>query len=205
MNRIKHEEIGGNYTMRRKIIIDACEIEPAAFEVMAMYENGDEIESKTTNNEAEAIKIFNTIIQKYLEPLQKSIYNAGLKENEKYTIVYLNEFGFPVAQKITFHNFKLCTYAQYSDCVKMTFTPYRKRSKYYKFLYNQSFLILKGWHDLKESDIYTTLSEDDNIKTLKSKYHCFDARYIEDIAGKFKNPVVVYKDYKTGVNGKIYA
>lgn len=41
---IKHEELKGGYTMGKKIIIDACEIF-GEFEIMAMYENGEELES----------------------------------------------------------------------------------------------------------------------------------------------------------------
>lgn len=39
----------------------------------------------------------------------------------------------------------------------------------------------------------------------RSKYGCFDPRYFEDVLGKLKNPVVVYKEYKSGANGKAYA
>ena len=42
-------------------------------------------------------------------------------------------------------------------------------------------------------------------KITKSKYGCFDSRYIDDLENCFKNPVVIFKNYKTGVNGKIYA
>jgi hypothetical protein len=49
---IKHEELKGGYSMGKKIIIDAYEIS-GEFEVMAMYEDGEELESKTVMTEKE--------------------------------------------------------------------------------------------------------------------------------------------------------
>lgn len=44
IRKIAHEELKGGYTMGRKIIIDAAEVF-GEFEVMAMNESGEEIES----------------------------------------------------------------------------------------------------------------------------------------------------------------
>ena len=46
--------------MGKKIIIDACEIF-GEFEIMAMYENGEELESRTVSTEIEAIKVFDDL------------------------------------------------------------------------------------------------------------------------------------------------
>lgn len=200
---IKHEELKGDYTMEKKIIIDACEIS-GEFEVMAMYEDGEELESKTVTTESEAIKVFDELFLKYAEPLQCALYNK-LHSGKKYTLVYLDDFGFPVAEKITFHSVRSSTYAQHSDVMEMIFTPYRKRTQYRKFFYNCSMMIFEGWQDLKETDIKETITDNDKVKVTKSKYGCFDSRYIDDLENCFKNPVVIYKNYKTGVNGKIYA
>lgn len=200
---IKHEELKGGYTMGKKIIIDACEIF-GEFEVMAMYEDGEELESKTVTTESEAIKVFDDLFLKYAEPLQCALYNK-LHSGKKYTLVYLNDFGFPVAEKITFHSMETTTYAQYNDVIKMIFTPYRKRSQYRKLFYNCSFMVFEGWQDMKEKDIKETISDNDKVKVTKSKYGCFDSRYIDDLENCFNNPVVIYKDYKTGTNGKFYA
>ena len=209
MKTIKHEELFGGYSGRRKIIIDICQLSESEFETMAMYEdNGfqidNELSCKAATTEAEAIKDFNTMIQEYAEPLQKALYNK-LVEGGKYTLVYCNDFGFPVAQKITFHSMELTTYAQHSDVVKMVFTPFRKRKMYAKRFYNMSLMIFEGWQDLKDEDTKIITREDENVKCMMSKYTCFDSRYIDDLEHVFKNPVVIYKDYKTGVNGKIYA
>ena len=200
---IRHEELKGGYTTGKKIIIDASEIF-GEFEVIAMYEDGEELESETVSTEMEAIKVFNDLFLKYAEPLQKALYNK-LQEGKRYTFVYLNEFGFPVAQKITFHSMKAKTYAQYSDVMEMTFTPYRKRSQYKKCFYNCSFMVFEGWQDLKDEDIKETISDNDSVKITRSKYGCFDSNYIDDLENCFKNPIVIYKNYKIGVNRKSYA
>lgn len=200
---IKHEELKGGYTMGKKIIIDACKIF-GEFEIMAMYEDGEELESKTVAMESEAIKIFDIMFMKYAEPLQKALYGK-LQEGKRYTLVYLNDFGFPVAQKITFHSMNATTYAQHSDVMEIVFTPYRKRSKYKKYFYNCSFMVFEGWQDLKEEHTKEIIEENENFKIVKSKYGCFDSRYIDDLEKCFNNPIVIYKNYKIGVNGKSYA
>lgn len=200
---LKHIELNGGYSGKHKIIIDACELF-GEYEVIAMRENGEELACKTAATETEAIKAFYNMILQYAGNLQKALYNK-LAEGEKYTLVYLNEFGFPVAQKIIFQSMELTTYAQYSDVVKMIFKPYRKRSLYQKYFYNNSLMIFKGWQDMKESDTKEILKESDSLKITKSKYSCFDARYIDNLEKIFKNPVVIYKNFKEGKNGKLYA
>lgn len=200
---IKHEELKGGYTMGKKIIIDASEIF-GEFEVMAMYEDGTELESIMSATEKEAVKAFDEMLLNYAEPLQKALYNK-LEEGGKYTLVYLNDFGFPVAQKIKFHSMKCTTYAQYSDAVEMVFTPYRKRNQYKKIFYNCSLMIFKGWQDLKEEDTHEIMKNSESVKITKSKYACFDSRYMDDLEKSFRDAAVLYKNYKTGKNGKIYA
>lgn len=200
MKRIKHEELRGN-----KMVIDAFLISENEYEVMVLDTNGEEIDCVNVSTETEAIEKFDKMVSKYAEPFQKAIYNAKLEENEKYTLVYFNDFGFPVAQKITFSSLMLCTYAQFSDCVKMTFIPYRKRKMYSKTFFNSSILIFKGWQELKEEDTHIIEHEDDNMRVTRSKYGCFDSKYIEDVQKKFKNPVCIYKNYNIGVSGKLYA
>ena len=58
---------------------------------------------------------------------------------------------------------------------------------------------------MDESATKDILKDDGQIKITKSKYSCFSASYIEDLEKVFKNPVMIHKDYKKGVNGKMYA
>jgi hypothetical protein len=201
-----HAEIGGGYTMGRKIIVDAAEIMPGEVEVMALYDGGDEIETKIALNIDEAREIFLDMVKRYAEPLQASFIAANMKPGERYTIFHLgHDFGFPIMQKFTYEGMELTTYAQHKDAVKLLFRPYKKRTLYEKYFYNQSFIICKGWHDLDETKTKDTLTDRPGWKTTITKYACFDARYIEDAKSYLPDIVAIHDEYKTGVNGKLYA
>lgn len=207
-NSLYHAEIGGGYTLCRKIIINAADLRPLGgqIEVTAITENGDELNSTTATTEAAALAAFHSMVQQYAEPLQKAVDAAGLVPGRKYTLVYLSDFGFPIAEKITFHGYTLTTYAQHADVVRLTYTPYRKRSTRSRlFCGSSSLLIFNGWQDLPEQATHETLKEDEKVKITRSKYGCFSAFYIEDAAALLKDPVLIFKRYQTGANGKVYA
>ena len=65
-------------------------------------------------------------------------------------------------------------------------------------------MIFDGWQDMDEAAISDVLKDDGNVKVTQSKYTCFSANYIEDLEKAFKDPVLVYKDYRRGTNGKLY-
>lgn len=207
INSLYHAEIGGGYTMRRKITINAADLRPIGgqIEVAAITPDGEELAMTTTATEAEALAAFNDLVQQYAEPFQKAITAAGLVPGHRYTLVYLGEFGFPIVEKITFHGLTLTTYAQHADVVRLTYTPARCRSKRSRLFCGSSLLIFDGWQDLPESAANETLQDDGKVKITRSKYSCFSASYIEDAAALLHNPVLLYKAYQTGVNGKVYA
>lgn len=203
---IRHEELGGGYTMRPKIILDAADLRSIGgqFEIMALGHDGEELEAVTAADEAAAIKEFDALVEKYAEPFQRALYSAGLVPGHRYTLVYLSEFGFPVADKVTYHSMRYRTYAQHSDAVELTVTRYRKRSRGSCLFHNQSLMIFDGWQDMDDSATKDILKDDGTVKITKSKYTCFSASYIEDLEKVFVNPVMIYKDYKKGKNGKMY-
>lgn len=203
IRHIRHQEIGGGYAMGRKIILDAAEL-GKDFEVMALDDSGEDLDVIIASDEVAAIQAFNKLVQKYAQPFQQAVNAADLIPGHRYTFVYLSEFGFPVAEKITFHEMNFCTYAQHSDVVKFTVTPYRKRGQYIQYFYGKSLLIFNGWQNMDKSAIYEIVKDDGNITVSRSKYSCFSASYIDDLEKIFQNPVLIYKDYKTGVNGKLY-
>lgn len=206
-NSLYHAEIGGGYTLRRKITINAADLRPLGgqIEVGAITENGDELNSTAVTTEADALAAFHSIVQQYAEPLQKAVDAAGLVPGRKYTFVYLSDFGFPIAEKITFHGYTLTTYAQHADVVRMNYTPYRKRSTRSRLFCGDSLLIFNGWQDLPESATHETIKEDEKIKITRSRYESFSSSYIEDAAALLKDPVLIFKRYRTGANGKVYA
>lgn len=199
---INHVEIGGGYTLNKEIIIDTAYIY-GNYETMVLDRDGEELECCYSETEIEAEKQFISLFNKYAEPFQKAVYGK-MEAGKKYTLVYFSEFGLPISQKITFESMECTTYAQHSDVIKMTFKPYRKKSMWQKYFYNNSLMIFEGWQNLDERATKTIISETETVKTMKSKYPCFDARYIDDLENFFKNPIVIYKNYKTDMNGKIY-
>lgn len=203
VRRIKSEEIRRVNAIGKKIVVSVAEIF-GEFEVIVMYESGEEIECYTYETEEIALIKYNEMVLKYANDFQKALYNK-LAKGGKYTLVYLNDFGFPVAVKMVFDSMKLTTYAQYSDAVEMIFKPYRKRNNVKKYFYNSSLMIFEGWQDMKEEDTKEVLKDNEAVRVTKSKYACFDSRYIEDLEKVFKNAVVVYKKYEVGTNGRVYA
>ncbi len=206
-NSLYHAEIGGGYTLRRKITINAADLRPLGgqIKVAAITENGDELNSATATTEAAALAAFHSMVQQYAEPLQKAVDAAGLVPGRKYTLVYLSDFGFPIAEKITFHGYTLTTYAQHADVVRLNYTPYRKRSTRSRLFCGDSLLIFNGWQNLPETATHETLKEDENIKITRSKYESFSPSYIENAAALLAGPVLIFKRYRTGANGKVYA
>ena len=136
------------------------------------------------------------------EPFQKAIINADLIVDKKYTLVYMNEFGFPVADKIVFKGVSPCQYTQYTDAIKLTVRRARKRSDVYINFYDCSMAIYEGWNDLPEEVTHDKIG--DNLR--QSKYGCFDARFFEDCIKYFGKPVVEYRNFKTRESdGKVFA
>lgn len=185
MKTIKHVELYGGSCIRKKIIIDTCELYENQFETIAIHPDSQELDVRTTETEEKAIHDFDEMFMKYAGEMQKAIYTANLRTSNKYTLVYLNEFGFSIVQKITLRSVEYTTYAQFGDAVKLSFVPYRKRKVYQMYFYDCSIMIFAGWQDIKETDTKDIL-KDDGIKIVKSKYSCFDARYIDDIENILK-------------------
>lgn len=205
MKHIAHCTLNGGYTIQREIIIDTVQLEENVFESMALTLTGDELRTYTADKEEKALEDYARLINEFANPLQKAIFNANLKSGNKYTLIYFNDFGFPVANKIVFNCFEFTTYAQYADVVKMECRRIRKRNNMQMYLYNKSLIILDGWHDLKDEDIYI-IKDKGNVITKMSKYGCFDSHYIDDMETLYKDYIVtIYKQYKIGVNGKTYA
>jgi len=152
--------------------------------------------------ESDTIQEFRQFYIDNAEPFQKSIIDADLIIGKKYTLVYMNEFGFPVADKIVFKGVFLCQYAQYTDAIKMMVRRARKRTDVYINFYDCSMAIYEGWKDLPETVPHEKVGE----YLYKSKYACFDARYFEDCVRYFGKPVVEYRNFKTRESdGKTFA
>lgn len=206
MNHIYHETIGGGYAMGPRITIDTAEIAPGEYETMALNEvTGDELAVRTATTAEQAKQDFLEILKSTAEPLQAAAYSAGMEPGKRYTILSINDFGYPTSQKITFLGMKCTTYAQHRGVVEIKFKPYRRKHIYKWYIYDRSFAIFEGWQDLPEEVWTTTEKDTGEVKITRWKYSCFDSRFFEDCKKALKNPLVIYEDYKRGVNGKLYA
>lgn len=139
------------------------------------------------------------------EPFQQSFLSAGLESGKRYTLVYISDTGFPVADKITFIKMAPCQYAQYTDSICMTFVRAKCRKEIKKYFYPISIAIYEGWLDLKREDYMDKIEEKANVTAYRSKYNAFDSRYFTDVVDKFGTPLVEYKNFRQGVNGCVYA
>jgi len=187
-----HEEIGGGYAMRNKTIIDTSEIEPGKFETMTFVEaTGEELESATTDNAQDAERDFRAMIQRHAGPLQAAFYRAAMVSGERYTLVFLSDFGFPVDLRITFREAKLSTYAQYDDAVDVTFMLQKKRNPRRMYLYGKSFLVYSGWRTLDKTATYN-VQKCEGCTVMSSKYGSFDERFMDDIKAMWPDFIVAY-------------
>lgn len=139
------------------------------------------------------------------EPFQQIFLSAGLESGKRYTLVYISDTGFPVADKITFMKMVPCQYAQYTDSICMSFVRAKCRKEIKKYFYPVSIAIYEGWLDLKREDYMDKIEEKANVTAYRSKYNAFDSRYFTDVVEKFGTPVMEYKNFRQGVNGCVYA
>ena len=138
-----------------------------------------------------------TVNQWYIDnagPLQKSFLAADLVPGNKYTLVYNNDFGFPVSVQITLDSMKICSYAQYDDAVYLTFKPKGKRKLVGKYFYGYKghikVAIYDGWKTLPENFGYEVIRSTPECTTKKSKYASFDDRFITDTEEYFGTPLL---------------
>lgn len=84
------------------------------------------------------------------DSIQEQFLKANLIQNQKITIVRMNDFGMVNVIKGYFKSYKNTTYAQYDDAIKLVFRPERKRYDYNIYLYREV-LIFDGWVDIPEN------------------------------------------------------
>lgn len=197
MNNLYHAKLGGGYTQRREIIIDAADMSEygeSSFEVAALTEDGDELDMERCDTAEQAKAAFDALIQKYAEPLQRTIASADLQPGGRYTLVYHNEFGFPVAQKVTFWGYAMRTYAQHSDVVQLTVAYRGGKTQWLKlFIGYEPLLIFRGWQELPGSALWDVKRWSGDATMRVSKYESFSDQYIEDALHILKDPVVIYR------------
>lgn len=159
------------------------------------------------NEDIQAIRRFYI---EHAEPFQQAMLSSGLKEGGKYTLLYLNEFGFPVLDRITFYRMAPKQYAQHTDAVSMVVRKAGARKSVRICLCNCSLAIYEGWHKIKDTDTYVCLDNQITegglvaVTTKRTKYSCFDARFFTDVVTRLGKPLLEYRIFvKAG--DKMYA
>lgn len=139
------------------------------------------IDCKTACNEQDALQDFDDMLTTYALPLQARFHGARMKKGGRYTLVMLNDFGFPVALRLTFDHFTMDAYAQYDDAVCLFFTPFGKRKLRFLSVYARSFLLYDGWREFPDNAVWNITRSGNGIVARMSKYASFDERYMDDI------------------------
>ena len=205
LRRVAHQQFGGGYAMGPVVIGDTAEIEPGIYETMAMRPDGEELTFKRAFDEKEALEQFKEVLMMYAAPMQEAIIRVGMVPGKKYTILRMSEFGFPMAQKITFLAAECATYAQHYDVIKLRCKVGRRRTPEVLYLFYGSVAVFEGWQDLPDEVMWETTGSNGFVTTQRSKYVSFDARYFEDAKKYLKSFLGEYKSFKLGADGRVYA
>lgn len=122
-----------------------------------------------------------------VDGIQEQFSRAGLMENQKITIVRMNEFGSMSTTRGYFKSYTNTTYAQYDNAVKLVFRPERKRNDYYIHLY-RDVLIFDGWVEIPENLLWEDVkSNTPGCSIRRTKFLSCDKSQYNVILEYFKN------------------
>lgn len=122
-----------------------------------------------------------------VDGIQEQFSRAGLIENQKITIVRMNEFGGMSTTRGYFKSYTNTTYAQYDNAVKLVFRPERKRNDYYIHLY-RDVLIFDGWVEIPENLLWEDVkSNTPGCSIRRTKFLSCDKSQYNVILEYFKN------------------
>jgi len=138
------------------------------------------------------------------KPFQKAFLSANMQRSKRYTLVYMNDLGFPVADKIIFISASPCQISHYSDSIKLICMHEQKSKELKKYFCNCSIAIYEGWLDLKKEDTHNKM-EAVNATSFVLKYPRFDSRLFIEVIEKFGKPLAEYRNFQFGVNGRTFA
>jgi hypothetical protein len=120
---------------------------------------------------------------KEVDGIQDQFKNADLKEGQKYTLFRISDFGSMTISRITLDKVEYTKYAQYDNAVKLTFTPERKRTKYYSHFYSE-LLVYNGWLELPTEVLYT-VEKTGTYTITKTKYLSCDRQQYDEVINYF--------------------
>lgn len=178
----------------RNIIIETRNEEGDSFiTVVSNKATKELLNCKTAFTEQDALKDHDDMITTYALPLQARLHAAGMKMGERYTLVTMNDFGFPVALNFTFNAIDYLAYAQYDDAATIYCFPKGARKLRQFRVYNQSFALYSSWRTLTDDMIYSVEKKPGAPVVRMSKYVCCDDRYIADIIAAWPDFITSYQ------------
>lgn len=122
-----------------------------------------------------------------VDGIQEQFSRAGLMENQKITIVRMNEFGGMSTTRGYYKSYTNTTYAQYDNAVKLVFRPEKKRNDYYIHLY-RDVLIFDGWVEIPENLLWEDVkSNNPGCSIRRTKFLSCDKSQYNVILEYFKN------------------
>lgn len=122
-----------------------------------------------------------------VDGIQEQFSRAGLMENQKITIVRMNEFGGMSTTRGYYKSYTNTTYAQYDNAVKLVFRPEKKRNDYYIHLY-RDVLIFNGWVEIPENLLWEDVkSNTPGCSIRRTKFLSCDKSQYNVILEYFKN------------------
>lgn len=130
--------------------------------------------------------------------MQEQFAIANFTENQKITIIRINEFGGMSITRGYYKSYTNTTYAQYDNTVKLVFRPEKKRNDYYIYLY-RDVLIFNGWIEIPESLLWEDIkSNTSGCSVRRTKFLSCDKLQYDVILEYFKNngikpPINTYK------------
>ena len=133
-----------------------------------------------------------------VDGIQEQFIRAGFVENQKITIVHINDFGCMSVSKGHFKSFECGKYAQYNNAVRLVYRPERKHKDYYTWLY-RDVIIFSGWIEVPEDLLYETIKKEGDVIIRKSRFTSCDNTQYDIILEYFKNNGIkpVVNTYKT--------
>lgn len=122
-----------------------------------------------------------------VDGIQEQFSRAGLMENQKITIVRMNEFGGMSTTRGYYKSYTNTAYAQYDNAVKLVFRPEKKKNDYYIHLY-RDVLIFDGWVEIPENLLWEDVkSNTPGCSIRRTKFLSCDKSQYNVILEYFKN------------------
>lgn len=119
--------------------------------------------------------------------MQEQFAIANFTENQKITIIRMNEFGGIGITRGYFKDYTNATYAQYNNAVKLVYRPERKRNDYYAYLY-RDVLIFNNWVEIPENLLWEDVkSNTPGCSIRRTKFLSCDKLQYDVILEYFKN------------------